>query len=158
MDSGNTQSILTAAAVIGRNVLQLVKRKAPSNMHGQVVLITGGSRGLGLALAEEFALQGARIVLTARDEQELEQARQQLADQGAQVLAFPCDMTQREQVQRLIDQATELCGRIDILVNNAGIIIAGPVLAQTLEDFEDSMNIIYWGPVYATLAVLPQML
>lgn len=158
MASGKTQSMLAAAAVVGRNVLQLMRRKTPSNMHGQVVLITGGSRGLGLALAEEFALQGARIVLTARDEQELEQARQRLADQGAQVLAFPCDMTQREQVQHLIDHATELCGRIDILVNNAGIIIAGPVLAQTLDDFEDSMNVIYWGPVYATLAVLPQML
>lgn len=137
--------------------LRFARQKAV-DMHGQVVLITGSSRGLGLALAEEFALQGARIVLSARDEQELEWARQQLADQGAEVLAIPCDMTQREQVQRLVEQATTHYGRVDILVNNAGIITVGPFLAQTLNDFEESMNVLFWGSVHATLAVLPQML
>ncbi len=136
---------------------RFARRKA-ADMHGQVVLITGSSRGLGLALAEEFALQGARLVLSARDEQELERARQQLADQGAEVLAIPCDMTQREQVQHLMEQATTHYERVDILVNNAGIITVGPFLAQTLNDFEDSMNVLFWGAVYATLAVLPQML
>ena len=136
---------------------RFARRKA-TDMHGQVVLITGSSRGLGLALAEEFALQGARLVLSAHDEQELEQARQKLADQGAEVLAIPCDMTQREQVQHLIEQATTHYGRVDMLVNNAGIITVGPFLAQTLNDFEDSMNVIFWGSVYATLSVLPQML
>lgn len=136
---------------------KFARRKAV-DMHGQVVLITGGSRGLGLALAEEFALQGARLVLSARDEQELERARQQLADQGAEVLALPCDMTQREQIQHLVEQATTHYGRVDILVNNASIITVGPFLAQTLNDFEESMNILFWGPVYATLAILPQML
>lgn len=158
MSSERKQNTFTTAVGIIRAILTLVRRKSPPDMRGQVVLITGGSRGLGLALAEEFALQGARLVLCGQDEQELEQARQRLAEQGAPVLAIPCDMTRREQVQSLIDQATEHYGRIDILVNNAGIITVGPFLAQTLNDFEDSMNILFWGPVYATLAVLPQML
>ena len=156
MSSKRTSTVVTTTKTLFAS-LRFARRKAV-DMHGQVVLITGGSRGLGLALAEEFALQGARLVLSARDEQELERARQQLADQGAEVLAISCDITQREQVQHLVEQATTHYGHIDILVNNAGIITVGPFLAQTLNDFEDSMNVLFWGPVYATLAVLPQML
>ena len=152
----NTPTVVTTAKTLFAS-WRFARRKAV-DMHGQVVLITGSSRGLGLALAEEFALQGSRVVVSARDEQELERARQQLADQGAEVLAIPCDMTQREQVQHLMEQATTHYGRVDILVNNAGIITVGPFLAQTLNDFEDSMNVLFWGPVYTTLAVLPQML
>ena len=154
--TGTISTVVTTAKSLFAS-RKFARRKAV-DMHGQVVLITGSSRGLGLALAEEFALQGARLVLSARDEQELERARQQLADQGAEVFAVPCDMTQREQVQHLMEQATMHYGRVDILVNNAGIITVGPFLAQTLNDFEDSMNVLFWGPVYATLAVLPQML
>lgn len=159
MSSKRTQSGVAVTAVVG--VLLAAWRpsqRKTATIHGQVVVITGGSRGLGLALAEEFALQGAKLVLCAHEEQELEQARQQLAAQGAEVLAIPCDMTQREQVQHLVDQATAHYGRIDILVNNAGIITVGPVMTQTLDDYEDSMNIIFWGSLYATMAVLPQML
>ncbi len=159
MSSERTRNNLKPAAIVGSLFAgrRFAQRKAV-DMHGKVVLITGGSRGLGFALAEEFALQGARLVLSARDEQELERARQQLADQGAEVFAVPCDMTQREQVQQLVEQVTTHYGHVDILVNNAGIITVGPFLAQTLNDFEDSMNILFWGPVYTTLAVLPQML
>ncbi|GLV59258.1 ketoacyl reductase [Dictyobacter sp. S3.2.2.5] len=157
MGSDGKPSTFKMVVGVVRAFVTIARRKTPPDMHGQVVLITGGSRGLGLAMAEEFALQGARLVLAAQDEQELEEARRQLAEQGAPVLAIPCDMTNREQVQHLIDQATEHYGRIDILVNNAGITTVGPVLSQTLNDFEDSMNIIFWGAVYATLAVLPQM-
>jgi len=113
---------------------------------------------LGMAMAEEFARKGARLVLTARDEQELEEARQQLGQQGADVVTIACDITNREEVQRLIDSTTERFGQIDVLVNNAGVITVGPLMAQTLKDFEESMDIMYWGPFYATMAVLPQML
>ncbi len=159
MSSQRTQSALAVTAVVGLLLTAwgLSQRKT-ATIHGQVVVITGGSRGLGLALAEEFALQGAKLVLCAHEEQELEQARQQLVAQGAEVLALSCDMTQREQVQHLVDQATAHYGRIDVLVNNAGIITVGPVMTQTLDDYEDSMNVIFWGSLYATMAVLPQML
>ncbi|HLG63634.1 MAG TPA: SDR family NAD(P)-dependent oxidoreductase [Ktedonosporobacter sp.] len=159
MGSTHTQERVTIVDVAKALLFgwKFVHRPGP-NFLGKVVLITGGSRGLGLALAEEFALQGGRIVLCARDEPELEQARQRLAERGADVLAIPCDMTQREQVRQLVDQATEHFGRIDILVNNAGIITVGPIEAQTLDDYEDSMRIMYWGAIYATMAVVPQML
>lgn len=141
--------------------LLLVSRKFMQpkrlDLSGQVVLITGSSRGLGLALAEEFARHDARIVLTAHDEDELERARLHIAQLGAEVLAIPCDVTRHTEVQSLVDKVTLHYGHIDVLVNNAGIITVGPLQAQTLEDFQDSMNTIFWGAYHATMAVLPQM-
>jgi short-subunit dehydrogenase len=66
-------------------------------------------------------------------------------------------VTERGEVQRLVQEATARFGRIDVLVNNAGLISVGPLATQTLEDFERSMQLMFWGGVYATYAVLPQM-
>jgi NAD(P)-dependent dehydrogenase (short-subunit alcohol dehydrogenase family) len=134
-----------------------LQRWRQEDVHGEVVLITGGSRGLGLALAREFARVGCRLVLCARDAQELERARHDLAQRGADVLAVPCDVSDREQVNHLIAQATQRFGRVDILVNNAGIIQVGPLHTATVEDFETALNVMFWGVLYPTLAVLPQM-
>jgi short-subunit dehydrogenase len=122
-----------------------------------VVLITGGSRGLGLALAREFAQHGAQLVICARQQESLEAARRELESMGCQVLAMTCDITQRQQVQDLIDQVLARLGHIDILVNNAGVITVGPQQTMTLADYEEAINIMYWGMVYPTLAVLPSM-
>jgi NAD(P)-dependent dehydrogenase (short-subunit alcohol dehydrogenase family) len=124
---------------------------------GKTVLITGGSRGLGLVLARQFADEGANIAVCARDPRELERARADLAARGARVLAFPCDVTDRAQVRELIEVVTQRFGRVDVLVNNAGVIQVGPLETMTLEDFEQAMNVHFWGPLYTTLAVLPQM-
>jgi short-subunit dehydrogenase len=126
-------------------------------VRGQVVLITGSSRGLGLALAHEFARLGGKLVICARDERELETARTRLASTGTEVLAVRCDLTNSEDVQNLIREANARFGRIDILVNNAGTIQVGPLAAQTVVDFEEAMDVIFWGTVYPTLGVLPQM-
>jgi short-subunit dehydrogenase len=122
------------------------------------VLITGSSRGLGLAMAEEFARQDAKLVLCARDAEELESARQSVARAGAEVLAIPCDVADSTAVQNLVEQSVARFGRIDILVNNAGVITVGPVREQTPQDFAMSMDIMFWGVVRPTLAVLPGML
>jgi NAD(P)-dependent dehydrogenase (short-subunit alcohol dehydrogenase family) len=140
--------------LVGYKALQWWRQ---ADLHGQVVLITGSSRGLGLALARAFAREGCRLVLCARDAQELEQARADLAGRGAAVLAVPCDVAQREQVQHLVDQAMRHFGRVDILVNNAGIIQVGPLQTVTIEDFETALGVMFWGVLYPTLAVLPQM-
>lgn len=125
---------------------------------GKVVLITGGSRGLGLAMAREFAAQGARLVLCARDERELDIAAADLTASGAEVLAVPCDVTVQEDVVRMVNEATARFGQIDVLINNAGIISVGAVPSQTLVDYQEAMDVMFWGVVYPTLAVLPQMM
>lgn len=158
-----------ATGFIGRNwkflaalagfamVRELIQRRKFIDLQGKVVLVTGGSRGFGLAIAEEFAREGAKLVICSREADELERAQSKLRESGTDVLTVTCDVTKPEEVQQLITQATAHFGRIDILVNNAGIISAGPWHTLTRSDFEESMNIIFWGTYTTTMAVLPQM-
>jgi len=138
-------------------VRELLQRRKFIELQGKIVLITGGSRGFGLAMAEEFANEGAKLVLCSRESDELERAQTKLTEAGATVLTIECDVTNVEQVQHMIAQATEHFGHIDVLVNDAGIISAGPWNTLTRSDFEESMNIIFWGTYTTTMAVLPQM-
>jgi NAD(P)-dependent dehydrogenase (short-subunit alcohol dehydrogenase family) len=159
MDGREKQALMLAAAGAGALALgrALYRRSKEYDLRGKVVIITGGSRGLGLVLAREFADEGARVAICARDPRELERARRDLAARGADVLAFPCDVTDRAQVAELVEVATRRFGRVDVLVNNAGVIQVGPLEVMTLEDFEQAMAVHFWGPLYTTLAVLPQM-
>jgi short-subunit dehydrogenase len=134
------------------------RRRRRRQFRGQTVLVTGSSRGLGFLLAREFADRGANIVLCARDLVELERAHEALVDRGATVLSVVCDVSEREQVEGLIEDATEHFGKVDVLVNNAGIIQVGPLKNMKVDDFERAMNSMFYGSLYATLAVLPQML
>jgi NAD(P)-dependent dehydrogenase (short-subunit alcohol dehydrogenase family) len=136
---------------------KLWQRQRLADLNGQVVLITGGSRGLGLALARAFAQEGCQLVLCARDAQELDRAREDIAQQGAAVLPLVCDVADRAQVNHAVEEATRHFGRVDILVNNAGQIQVGPMPTNTVEDFEDALGVMFWGTLYPTLAVLPQM-
>jgi len=157
--AGMTAGMATLAGVgVGLAGWKLYQRvRSGESVAGRVVLITGSSRGLGLALAEEFAVQGARLVICARDQRELETARVRLAARGADVLAVTCDVTVQDDVQSLVNEATARFGHIDVLVNNAGVIQVGPLEAQTLSDFQEAMDVMFWGTVYPTLTVLPQM-
>jgi short-subunit dehydrogenase len=128
------------------------------SLRGKVALITGASRGLGLAIAQELAGEGARLAICARDEEELRWAAHELELSGAEVLPIPCDVGDREQVHRMFEQIRSRYGALDILINNAGQISVGPIHAQTLDDFEDAMRVMYWGTVYPTLEALPDML
>jgi short-subunit dehydrogenase len=132
-------------------------------LRGKVVLITGGSRGLGLALAEEFGKRGAKLVLAARDVENLERARTLLlkggaVDREADVLILSHDLREPGEAEKLIQEATAEFERIDILLNNAGVITVGPVENQSLEDFRDAMDANFFSGLQCTLAVLPQML
>src|SRR5438874_1250314 len=98
-----------------------------NNLHGQTVLITGGSRGLGLALAEHFARRGCNIIICARNQHELVRARQQIERLGAEVVAVACDVSKQAEVEHLVSVARQHFGEIDVLVNNAGIISVGPL-------------------------------
>lgn len=134
-----------------------IRRFRMADMSGKVVLITGSSRGLGFAIAQEFAALGARIIICARDTGELQRAESELRRSGAEVLSVVCDVSKEDAVNHLVRQATEHFGPVDVLVNNAGVISVGPIESQTLDDFREAMNIMFWGQVYPTLAVLPEM-
>ncbi len=159
MDGREKQALMLAAAGAGALAIAraLYRRSKEYDLKGKCVLVTGGSRGLGLVLAREFADEGARVAICARDHRELERAQRDLAARGAEVFAFPCDVTDRAQVAELVEVVTRRFGPVDVLVNNAGVIQVGPLEVMTLEDFEQAMAVHFWGPLYTTLACLPQM-
>ena len=158
-ERGKDALILAAAAGAGAIIAAraVLKRRRSYDLRGKTVLITGGSRGLGLVLAREFAAEGARVAICARDPAELERARADLRGRGADVFAVPCDVTERSQVREMVGMVTGHFGRVDALVNNAGTIQVGPLEVMTLEDFEQAMAIHFWAPLYTALEVLPQM-
>jgi NAD(P)-dependent dehydrogenase (short-subunit alcohol dehydrogenase family) len=123
----------------------------------KTVLITGGSRGLGLALAREAAAQGARVAICGRDTNSLERARQSLEQIGAEILALPCDVTDPGSVDELLRQVQEHFGALDVLINNAGVIEVGPAETMSLADYEEAMATNFWGMLNPTLAALPGM-
>lgn len=145
-------TVLTA-----RRAIRALGKLRGEDLRGRTVLITGSSRGLGLAMAEEFARHGCNLVLCARDAQELIRARQRVERLGAEVGAVACDVSRPEEVQHLIHSARRQFGHIDILVNNAGMMTVGPLVSQRIEDFQEAMDVIFWGMVHPTLAVLPEM-
>jgi NAD(P)-dependent dehydrogenase (short-subunit alcohol dehydrogenase family) len=158
-----------AAALMQRQRRRVSKpfpesKQLPESMqlHDKVVLITGSSRGLGLAIAEEFGHHGAKLILTARTLEELERARLLLIERTAikqdRILVVPADLCRLEEVQSLIQRSTEHFGRIDILVNNAGVITVGPIESQTIENFRNVMDANFFSGVHCSMMVLPQML
>lgn len=132
-------------------------------MRGKVVLITGSSRGLGLALAEEFGRLGARIVLTARNHDDLERAKELLllidaVKDPADILVVPADLRQHPEAEYLAHRVIERWGQVDVLVNNAGIITVAPVENHRVQDFHDVMDSNFFTGLHCTMAVLPHML
>ena len=146
--------LLAAGTVLARRAW---RRAHALDFAGKTVVIFGGSRGLGLVLAREFAAEGANLVLVARDRHELRRAQADIEDRGAPVLAIACDVRDRLQVEDTIEGALAEYGTIDVLINDAGIIQVGPFEHMTVADFEDAMATHFWGPLYATLAALPHM-
>lgn len=128
------------------------------DLAGRAVVVTGASTGLGLLTARIAAERGARLVIAARNEADLEAAADDLRRSGApDVLAVPTDVSKRDEAERLIARAIEHHGRIDVLVNDAGIMVVAPVEDMTVGDFERVMATNYWGAVYTCLAAVPHM-
>jgi NAD(P)-dependent dehydrogenase (short-subunit alcohol dehydrogenase family) len=139
----------------GIAALALLRRRRALDLAGRVVLITGGSRGLGLELARQFAEQGASLGLLARDPEELQAARARLA--GAPVELLACDLRDQEQVERAVDRLLDRFGRLDVLVNDAGTIRVAPLANLNLEDFREEMESNFFSALHATLAALPHL-
>jgi NAD(P)-dependent dehydrogenase (short-subunit alcohol dehydrogenase family) len=157
----NTENrgLLYAAAGTGLLIAAglLLRRREDYDFREKTVLITGGSRGLGLVLAREAAVRGARVAICARDRTELDRAAEDLAALGASVITSVCDVTRQEQVEAMVESVIEQAGSIDVLINNAGIVQVGPIETMTLADYREAMNVHFWGPLYTTTAVLPHM-
>ena len=130
-------------------------RRPRASFRNRTVVITGGSRGLGLALARVFANEGARVALLARSPDQLTAARRELAARGAEVLAVRCDIRDRTAVDAAVGEIVRQFGAIDVLVNNAGVIQVTPFEHARLEDFRDSLDTHFWGPLYLIRACLP---
>ena len=153
---------LAIGAAVGAGVMlaaQMWRRRDAYDFAGKSVLITGGSRGLGLVMARELAAQGTRLTLVARDEAELQRAVDdiQTGQPFAEVLAAPADIRARYQAERAIAMAVERFGGIDVLINNAGVIQVGPIDHMKISDYEDAMLTHFWGPLYMMLAAIPHM-
>ncbi len=157
-----TAGTVAAGTVAGIGALMLARAAWKSfreaSLRGKVALVTGGSRGLGFAIAQELAREGAQVIICARDEAELRWAQRDLQSMGPEVLAIPCDVGDKEQVHRMFEQIRDRFGALDVLINNAGQISVAPIHSQTIEDFEEAMRVIFWGTVYPTLETLPGML
>jgi NAD(P)-dependent dehydrogenase (short-subunit alcohol dehydrogenase family) len=122
-----------------------------------LAVVLGGSRGLGLLIAAELGRRGHRVVIAARDAAELERSRALLADQGTTAYAQVCDVAVDDNVGTMIDRVETEIGPIEVLVHVAGIIQVGPLESLTREHFSQAIDIMLWGPINASLAVLPRM-
>jgi len=123
---------------------------------GRRVLITGASRGLGLALARELAGRGARLILLARDASELNTAADEIRARGAEVETVQGDVTSPE-FEEVLQRAAETYGGLDVLINVAGVIQVGPAANLTLGDYQEAMDINFYGPLRAVEALRPQL-
>jgi NADP-dependent 3-hydroxy acid dehydrogenase YdfG len=123
----------------------------------KVVVITGASSGLGEATARHLSAQGARIVLGARRTERIEALAEELGRGGGQALALATDVTEFEQVQRLVDQAVQTFGRIDVMLNNAGLMPHSPLERLKVDDWNRTIDVNLKGVLYGIGAALPHM-
>jgi len=157
MTRGHRTALAASALTIGAALIHRALRAGRSiDFNGKAVLITGG-RGLAFQMARQFAAEGARVMLVARDRGELDRARDALRAHGAEVSTFCADVMHRDQAIAAVHQIVERYGSIDVLINNAGIIQVGPLDHMTEGDFEEAMAVHFWGPLHMTLAAIPHM-
>jgi short-subunit dehydrogenase len=155
---------LTAAAIAAAaaTVAAVRAARATKLARGSVVLITGGSRGLGLAIADRFATNPIKLVLAARKMEELQKAQATLLAKHPHLRSedfylAAADLAQPQECERLITEAIARFDRIDVLVNNAATIEIGPIESQTLAIFEQTMQINFFAALYTTWAALPHL-
>jgi len=132
-------------------------RRHSYDYRDKTVLITGGTRGLGLVMARQLLAQGARVAVCAREPKEVDRAFAELQESSGHVLAVPCDVTDRQRVRELAALVRHRLGPVDVLINDAGIIGVGPLETMRLEDFEAAMRTHFWASLFTTLEVLPDM-
>lgn len=127
------------------------------NVQGKVIVITGASSGLGEAATRHLSELGATVVLGARRAERLRALADELTAQGGQVTICATDVTHREEVVKLVDQAVERYGRIDVMLNNAGIMPLAPLDRLKVDEWERTIDVNLKGVLYGVAAALPHM-
>jgi short-subunit dehydrogenase len=151
----NSLQWIAAGAGLFVAATAIYKHLTRFSVTGKVVLVTGGSRGLGLELARQLVQKGARLAICARTERQLQKAREELAGMGAEVIALNADLTNRSEVKKVIQDVVRHFGRLDVLINNAGIVQVGPYDAMKLKDYEEAMDTNFWASLYTMHHAIP---
>ena len=128
------------------------------DLRDKIAIVTGASSGIGRLTALKLAQEGAHLSLAARRVELLEQVAQDIRDVGREALVVPTDVTERDQVRKLVERTVGRWGHVDLLIANAGAYVRSPVQELTVAEIEQSMAVNFYGAVYATLDVLPHML
>src|SRR5436189_3175868 len=126
-------------------------------LNEKVVLISGGSRGLGMVLARHICARGGNVAIIARDPDELVRAKTDLVPRGGKVVTIECDLLDAGQIESAVQKIIDRFGKIDVLINNAGIIEVGPLEHMTREDFERAMRLHFWAPFELISQIVPEM-
>ncbi|MCW3807705.1 SDR family oxidoreductase [Plebeiibacterium marinum] len=127
-------------------------------MQNKVVIITGASSGIGLALAKEFAQRGSKLVLAARSAEKLKDLETEFNNKGTETICVATDVSKEAECKNLIDKAIAKFNRIDILINNAGISMRALFKDVDLDVLKQLMDVNFWGTVYCTKYALPHLL
>ncbi len=128
-----------------------------SPIAGKVVVITGASSGLGQAAARALCAEGASVALGARRVERIEALAKELRGRGGRALAIATDVTQLDQVRRLVDEAVRELGRIDVMINNAGLMPASPFERLKIDEWNRMVDVNIKGVLYGIAAALPHM-
>jgi short-subunit dehydrogenase len=145
---------LALGLAIGRQALRAGARYSFRN---RTVVITGGSRGLGLELARQLADEGARLWLVARSPQALQEAAEELRTRGGFVETVAADIRHEDDIDRVVERVLRAGDVVDVLINNAGVIEVGPFEHAQIEDFEDSLATHFWAPLHLIRKLLPHL-
>lgn len=140
--------LIAAARAIYKHVTRV-------DFRDKVVVITGGSRGLGLEMARILAAKGAKLALCARSDEDLDDAAAELRGSGADVLTVAADVTRPEDAGNVVAKTIERFGRIDVLINNAGVMLVGPENVMEIEDYQRVMDANCWSALHMIKAALP---
>ena len=128
-----------------------------NNIEGKVVVITGASSGNGEATARYLSSRGATVVLGARRVDRIKALADELSRKGGKALAVQTDVTEVDQVKRLVDEAVKTFGRIDVMINNAGLMPHSPLERLKIADWDRTIDVNLKGVLYGIAAALPYM-